>query len=88
MPKLQMISIISESYWTKHGKLDYRQFLVVTEYPENELGVEISAYPLLAKQTPYEIVMSGYFQRLGHFWSEVDNHLTEILLSVTVSFIP
>jgi hypothetical protein len=56
--------------------LDYQRYLVVTEDYENELGVEISAYPLLAKRTSREVEISGYFQRLNHAWSAVDNHLT------------
>lgn len=31
-------------------RLDYKEYLVLTEDYENELGVEISAYPLLAKR--------------------------------------
>ncbi|MCJ1399897.1 hypothetical protein MMC11_003100 [Xylographa trunciseda] len=56
--------------------LDYQRYLVVTEDYENELGVEISAYPLLAKRTSREVEISGYFQRPNHAWSAVDNHLT------------
>ncbi|CAD6442690.1 ad65608c-6b8c-4d06-972d-db91477303d6 [Sclerotinia trifoliorum] len=71
-------------------RLDYKAYLVHTKDYENELSVEISAYPLLAKQTN-ERVISGYFQRPNHAWSAVDNHLTtasvmhnRILLSLTV----
>ncbi|ESZ90552.1 hypothetical protein SBOR_9059 [Sclerotinia borealis F-4128] len=56
--------------------LDYQRYLVVTEDYENELGVEISAYPLLAKRTLREVEISGYFRRPNHAWSAVDNHLT------------
>ncbi|KAE8442401.1 hypothetical protein EG329_003418 [Mollisiaceae sp. DMI_Dod_QoI] len=56
--------------------LDYQRYLVVTEDYENELGVEISAYPLLAKRTSREVEISGYFQRPNHAWLAVDNHLT------------
>lgn len=56
-------------------RLDYKEYLVLTEDYENELGVEISAYPLLAKRTK-ERGISGYFQRPNHAWSAVDNHLT------------
>ncbi|KAM3066353.1 hypothetical protein ACMFMG_003138 [Clarireedia jacksonii] len=54
---------------------DYQEYLVLTEDYENELGVEISAYPLLAKRTAKRGI-SGYFQRPNHTWSAVDNHIT------------
>ncbi|KAG9229070.1 hypothetical protein BJ875DRAFT_446303 [Amylocarpus encephaloides] len=41
--------------------LDYQRYLVVTRDYENELGVEISAYPLLTKRTSREVEISGYF---------------------------
>ena len=56
--------------------LDYQRYIIVTEDYENELGVEISAYPLLAKRTSREVEISGYFQRPNHAWLAVDNHLT------------
>ena len=56
--------------------LDYQRYVIVTADYENELGVEISAYPLLAKRTSREVEISGYFQRPNHAWSAVDNHLT------------
>lgn len=55
-------------------QVKYRQYLMVTEDKENELGVELSAYPLLMKRTA-EREVSGYLQRPNHPWSEVDNHL-------------
>jgi hypothetical protein len=56
-------------------QLVYNRYLVLTEDYENELAVEVSAYPLLSKRTA-EREVSGYFQRPDHPWSAVDNHLT------------
>ena len=56
-------------------QLAYNRYLVLTEDYENELAVEISAYPLLSKRMAQREV-SGYFQRPNHPWSAVDNHLT------------
>lgn len=56
-------------------QLAYNRYLVLTEDYENELSVEISAYPLLSKRMA-EREVSGYFQRPNHPWSAVDNHLT------------
>ncbi|KAH6716423.1 hypothetical protein BKA61DRAFT_721019 [Leptodontidium sp. MPI-SDFR-AT-0119] len=56
-------------------RLDYKEYLVLTEDYENKLSVEISAYLLLTKRTK-ERGISGYFQRPNHAWSAVDNHLT------------
>ena len=56
-------------------QLTYNRYLVLTEDYENELAVEISAYPLLSKRTAVREV-SGYFQRPNHPWLAVDNHLT------------
>lgn len=53
----------------------YKEYLTITEDHENELAVEISAYPLLSKRTAGRGI-SGYFQRPNHAWSAVDNHLT------------
>jgi hypothetical protein len=38
--------------------------------------VEISAYPLLSKQSSAEVEISGYLQRPTYASSEVDNHIT------------
>jgi hypothetical protein len=56
-------------------QLAYNRYLVLTEDYENELSIEISAYPLLSKRMA-EREVSGYFQRPNHPWSTVDNHLT------------
>ncbi|KUJ07411.1 uncharacterized protein LY89DRAFT_725897 [Mollisia scopiformis] len=44
------------------NQLAYNRYLVLTEDYENELAVEISAYPLLSKRTA-EREVSGYFQK-------------------------
>lgn len=54
----------------------YKRYLVNTEGLNNELTVEISAYPLITKRTSAEQEISGYIQSVNYAWSEVDNHLT------------
>ncbi|KAH7408975.1 hypothetical protein BKA64DRAFT_720342 [Cadophora sp. MPI-SDFR-AT-0126] len=61
------------------GHLAYKQYLVNTEGLNNELTVEISAYPLIAKRTSAEQEISGYMQSVNYAWSEVDNRLTTSL---------
>ncbi|KAF7859680.1 hypothetical protein EAF04_008759 [Stromatinia cepivora] len=56
--------------------LAYKQYLVNTEGLNNELTVEISAYPLIAKRTSAAQEISGYMQSVNYAWSEVDNLLT------------
>ncbi|KAK0110276.1 hypothetical protein ONS96_001896 [Cadophora gregata f. sp. sojae] len=56
--------------------LAYKQYLVNTEGLNNELTLQISAYPLIAKRTSAEQEISGYMQSVNYAWSEVDNHLT------------
>jgi hypothetical protein len=56
-------------------QLIYNSYLVLTEDYENEITVELSAYPALSKKTP-EREVTGYCQRVNHPWSAVDNHLT------------
>jgi hypothetical protein len=46
-------------------QLAYNRYLVLTEDYENELSIEISAYPLLSKRMAKREV-SGYFQRPNH----------------------
>ena len=48
---------------------------MLTEDFDNELSVELSAYPLLSNRTAEREIL-GYFQRPNHPWSAVDNHLT------------
>ena len=57
-------------------QLAYNRYLTLTEDHENERTVEFSVYTLLSKRTAQREV-SGYFPRLTHPWSEVDNHLTK-----------
>jgi len=53
----------------------YQRYLMVTDALGLELDVEFTAYPLLAKRSP-EREYWGYFPRLNHPWSAVENSLT------------
>ena len=56
--------------------LAYKQYLANISASQNELSMQISAYPLIAKRASAEQEISGYIQSVNYAWSEASNHLT------------